>query len=696
MGAGRVLAVVAVMALVGAGCFPDPPKRVDGDVSDASSGLDTSTPGDTGPQLDTEGGADTLVADTASDAVEDTAVADTTVADTLIADTAVVDTVAPECTSPADCQHLAGTCVRVQCLGGSCAAQPDTGNPCDDGQACTKADTCQGFSCVGTAYACDDGVACTDDVCTGDGGCSYPAKAGFCHIGAACVTAGKVKADDPCRVCVGGEAWSGNDGASCEDGDAVCTLDDTCVGTVCEPGGPPDDTAGDWAMNVVESTSPQASVVMGVVPFGIRQWVLMAKANGGGVVPTTSGPVTYSRTTLALLARGVGSTWIAASFAADGDVGLDAYDSYQGNVAWAVTLDGPGSAMVGSVTRTQDDNRHTYLAALDVFGSPRYLIEVANKIDGLVQTTDGLVTVATAVGATSVNGEVVTFPEDGGGTVLRRYDAQAQGLNEVLLETPTLLPGPPTLARAEDDVLLSATIRNSAILHIGNDTTSIASPTPNTTITFVRLSKDLTAVRSVLVPFEFTAEIAPPLRSPAPQIYADAMGITAIFWSGAFGNVESMNPLMLGAAGSSIIRLDWSGAPVWAVNANALIRSTRRADGSLVLTAVSGNAIALSLTRPEGTVVYSAPIESPSSIVELSSDGDVAWAVDMPSAGGFFPASVAVSSSSSMRGVAVGGAFFGAGVDFVLPASGLALTGQATLNGAAFLLNSEGQIACEQ
>ena len=45
---------------------------------------------------------------------------------------------------------------------------------CDDGNACTTADTCSGGACVGgTPLVCNDSNACTDDSCNPSSGCVY-------------------------------------------------------------------------------------------------------------------------------------------------------------------------------------------------------------------------------------------------------------------------------------------------------------------------------------------------------------------------------------------------------------------------------------------------------------------------------------------------------------------------------------------
>lgn len=245
---------LAAITLTLTGCFPAVDK---GDVSESdvdTSGPDTSEAGDTGPQADTSA-VDTVTVDTATP-------------DTQAPDAAVTDTVAPECDGPEDCGHLAGTCTKVVCLGGTCAAQPDSGGSCDDGDACTRDDVCAGFTCAGTAYACDDGEACTDDVCDGAGGCDYPVKADGCWIAGACYAIGDTKPGDSCRVCAGGESWSENDGATCSDGDDVCTLGDTCDGTQCIGGPPPDDSVGDWARSPLRATGLDASDVTAVATSG--------------------------------------------------------------------------------------------------------------------------------------------------------------------------------------------------------------------------------------------------------------------------------------------------------------------------------------------------------------------------------------------------------------------------------------------
>ncbi|MCJ2555482.1 MAG: hypothetical protein LN410_04740, partial [Candidatus Thermoplasmatota archaeon] len=146
------------------------------------------------------------------------------------------------------------------CTDDSCnpaAGCVNTGNiaPCDDGDACTTADTCSLGICVGGAAPdCDDANVCTDDSCDPGTGCVNTDNIAPCDDGDACTTA------DTCAVgvCVGGAAPNCDDGnvctddscnpatgcvnanniAPCDDGNA-CTTADTCSLGICVGGAAP-------------------------------------------------------------------------------------------------------------------------------------------------------------------------------------------------------------------------------------------------------------------------------------------------------------------------------------------------------------------------------------------------------------------------------------------------------------------------
>ncbi len=98
------------------------------------------------------------------------------------------------------------------------------GAPCDDGNLCTKGDSCSSFGCKsGLSALCNDKNACTSDSCdpaTGD--CMHAELPGLaCDDGNNCTSG---------DVCGSGGACAGA-GKNCSDGDA-CTKD-TCNAGVC-------------------------------------------------------------------------------------------------------------------------------------------------------------------------------------------------------------------------------------------------------------------------------------------------------------------------------------------------------------------------------------------------------------------------------------------------------------------------------
>jgi hypothetical protein len=160
------------------------------------------------------------------------------------------------CPAPGMPCFAAGVCNPQSGVCSAAIPQPN-GAACDDGNACTQSDTCQGGACNGgppvicaanacqTAGACDpvtgcsalakpDGTACNDaSACTANDSC----KAGVC-TGTATVCA----ALDSCHavgVCNPQSGVCSNpgkpDGASCDDGNA-CSTQDYCISAFCLPG----------------------------------------------------------------------------------------------------------------------------------------------------------------------------------------------------------------------------------------------------------------------------------------------------------------------------------------------------------------------------------------------------------------------------------------------------------------------------
>jgi len=124
--------------------------------------------------------------------------------------------------------------------------------PCDDADACTLTDNCEGGACSGTGEPdCDDNDVCTDDACDSKVGCTHTHNTASCDDGNACT------GQDACAdgLCIGGPPPDCNDNdvctddecdsaegckhvgntAPCDDGDP-CTSDDTCDHGACVPG----------------------------------------------------------------------------------------------------------------------------------------------------------------------------------------------------------------------------------------------------------------------------------------------------------------------------------------------------------------------------------------------------------------------------------------------------------------------------
>ena len=183
----------------------------------------------------------------AADASQDIAAHD------IAAQDVPVDAAAPLCKLDADCAgHVdlgdSGPCAAARCVVGQCAkvATP-SGTPCDDGDACTAWDACNGGSCGGSALSCDDSNPCTDDGCDKSAGCTAEPNSAPCDDDDACTQPGKCKggaclmvltncddgnacSDDACDPAKGCQ-HTGTD-AACDDGNA-CTSGDACAKSGC-------------------------------------------------------------------------------------------------------------------------------------------------------------------------------------------------------------------------------------------------------------------------------------------------------------------------------------------------------------------------------------------------------------------------------------------------------------------------------
>ena len=151
------------------------------------------------------------------------------------------------------CRAANGQCDVAETCSGSNAACPadylqPAGMSCDDSDACTTDDTCDGagFCISGASKSCDDGILCTNNICNSiDGSCIFMPNDSVCDDGNACTTsycdagsdcmysnvADGIACDDGITSTENDQCMSGIcTGSACSDmdGDGICDADDPC------------------------------------------------------------------------------------------------------------------------------------------------------------------------------------------------------------------------------------------------------------------------------------------------------------------------------------------------------------------------------------------------------------------------------------------------------------------------------------
>ena len=153
----------------------------------------------------------------------------------------------PVVCTPLDQCHSPGTCNSST---GICSNPANTnGNPCNDGDACTQIDTCQGGTCRG-----DNPVVCTaSDPCH---------DAGVCDVGTGLCS-------NPPKT----------DGSTCSDGSA-CTQTDTCQAGICQAG-PPLDADGDGHADLIcgGNDCNDANPSVWLAPFEVTNLGVLGEAS---------------------------------------------------------------------------------------------------------------------------------------------------------------------------------------------------------------------------------------------------------------------------------------------------------------------------------------------------------------------------------------------------------------------------------
>ena len=154
---------------------------------------------------------------------------------------------------------------------------------CNDNDACTTVDQCADGECVGTTpQVCDDDNICTDDFCEPDQGCVYASNAVECDDQDACTTLDicdggqcigstppDCNDDNPCTddVCDPEDGCVHLPNALlCDDSDA-CTLNDTCNAGLCIGGPPP--ACDDNNICTIDSCSPDSGCIYSLEQDGM-------------------------------------------------------------------------------------------------------------------------------------------------------------------------------------------------------------------------------------------------------------------------------------------------------------------------------------------------------------------------------------------------------------------------------------------
>lgn len=257
----RLLAIWAVvwalLGAVGCGTSSDDPRGVDGTAdpdgsadTDVTSSTDSATGDDTTGDGGSQGDASAVDAGTTGDAggQEDASGVDADTADGAATDAETGEDADAGCESAAACEDD-DPCTDGTCVQGACLFVPNTA-PCDDQDPCTKDDSCTAGTCTGTLYTCENGGACQQSSCDGQGGCTTENPSGTpcddadaCTEGDTCDGAGNCVGPTP-KSCDDGNACTSDSCApatgclygeltgACDDGDS-CTKNDQCGGGTC-------------------------------------------------------------------------------------------------------------------------------------------------------------------------------------------------------------------------------------------------------------------------------------------------------------------------------------------------------------------------------------------------------------------------------------------------------------------------------
>jgi len=154
------------------------------------------------------------------------------------------------CTTDLECTGEAGECKVIVCKDCACVEEDAVdGTPCDDGDACTANDNCQGGLCEKGEIACkcatsEDCVAFEDgNLCNGTLMCDTSIVPYACVVDLATVVTCTDDAPEPCKeqACDTATGTCGKvdkaDDTACDDADP-CTAETKCIAGACAGGTP--------------------------------------------------------------------------------------------------------------------------------------------------------------------------------------------------------------------------------------------------------------------------------------------------------------------------------------------------------------------------------------------------------------------------------------------------------------------------
>ena len=311
------------------------------------------------------------------------------------------------------------------------------GADCDDGDACTLLDVCDGLGgCLTGPNDCDDGNPCTVDSCDASAGCQHtPAEQTSCQDGDPCTIGDHCEAG----ACVGAAA---DNGTPCVT--SACLTGQTCMDGVCAGAGTPvaDGTECEEDFACVGLATCQGGACVGAAegcpddgnPCTVdtctpNQGCLYLPANNGG--PCDLGPCATGGTC-------EGGLCLKLTYASDGTPCDNGTGCATGETCTAGACGGgeavaclpatPGPLPGGMLVT---DNAANVVVHLDAFGNR------AQTFEGALAGAAGV-----AVDRTAGDGFYVTYTGVGGAHTFVKMGWDGSALGQVESKGPWPLTGP--------------------------------------------------------------------------------------------------------------------------------------------------------------------------------------------------------------------------------------------------------------